>query len=281
MIQRRLMSRILSHVGIAKDRQILLGADPDEAETLEQVMTDILANHPDDLMVALVDENLDYVESHGKGLLGSKLTQRALGTMPPSSSDRLLALIRSANDAASDIAMYNSRTHGFFPKASMTKDRVRASLAPLWQERFNKNVTRRAESIRLEFPANGAAGEVNEEKASATDGNNDDDGDDEDDEDDENDMITKQELRFSFAHVKSFIEQMDPATTEWIMIWRHLHSLSGDLLAAGEDIEPAGRAAELIHSMRGTDFPMDLTQKWEQIVCETKKAIEMLPEVFD
>jgi hypothetical protein len=194
--------------------------------------------------------------------------------MPASSSDRLLALIRSANDSAADLAMYNARAHGFFPKASMTKDRVRVSLAPLWRERF-ENVRRR---IRKNEANTASATLTNRDTNYVRD---------ESDSiatstglsvDDENDMITKQELRFSFCHVRSFMEQMDPSTTDWMMIWRHLHSLSGDLLAASEEIEAAGRAAEMIHSMRGSVLPPDLMEKWQQICVDTQEAIDMLQE---
>jgi hypothetical protein len=34
------------------------------------------------------------------------------------------------------VALYTSRTHGFFTKAPMQRDRVRDILAPFWADRF-------------------------------------------------------------------------------------------------------------------------------------------------
>ena len=62
--------------------------------------------------------------------------KQILDRMPSDLSARCLVLMRSANDSAADIALYTQRTHGYFPKAIMQKDRTREILAPLWMERF-------------------------------------------------------------------------------------------------------------------------------------------------
>jgi len=59
-----------------------------------------------------------------------------LERMPKDHQSRCLCLMRSANDSAVDVALYTQRTHGYFPKTIMQRDRTRQVLAPLWQERF-------------------------------------------------------------------------------------------------------------------------------------------------
>ena len=67
---------------------------------------------------------------------GSLIMKQVLENLPKDHISRLLILMRSANDSAVDIALYTSRTHGYFPKAIMQRDRTREILAPLWLKRF-------------------------------------------------------------------------------------------------------------------------------------------------
>ena len=48
----------------------------------------------------------------------------------------MFALVRSANDSSSDIAIYCDRAHGFLPKAPIKRDKVSETLAPMWFKRF-------------------------------------------------------------------------------------------------------------------------------------------------
>lgn len=49
---------------------------------------------------------------------------------------RLLALIRSANDSASDLELYKARAHGFLLKEPMRKGKVLDAIKPYWTKRF-------------------------------------------------------------------------------------------------------------------------------------------------
>lgn len=62
--------------------------------------------------------------------------KQILDCMPREHLSRCLVLMRSANDSAVDISLYTQRTHGYFPKAIMQKDRTREILAPMWLQRF-------------------------------------------------------------------------------------------------------------------------------------------------
>jgi hypothetical protein len=143
-IQRKLMDRILSHIGIEEPKRIVLGVDPDEVFNVGKVIMDVLTKNPSSRVLVLVDENLDFGGDGGDQgdpvvLSGSVVMQGVLAKIPSKQESRVLVLIRSANDSADDVALYSSRTHGFFPKAPMQAQRVRELIAPLWAERFLKH----------------------------------------------------------------------------------------------------------------------------------------------
>ena len=56
--------------------------------------------------------------------------------LTPVQESRMMALVRSANDSSSDIAIYCDRAHGFLPKAPIKRDKVCETLAPMWFARF-------------------------------------------------------------------------------------------------------------------------------------------------
>ena len=66
----------------------------------------------------IADENLDIVDeaTKHKTVSGSHLVEVIRARLLPEQERCLLSLIRSANDSASDIAIYKSRAHGFLPK---------------------------------------------------------------------------------------------------------------------------------------------------------------------
>jgi hypothetical protein len=144
-IQRKMLRKILSHLGVeGADKTLILGEEPSEIMGLKDDILAMLDKHPTSKILVLVDENLDYGIHSGsnKGasdnvtLSGSMIMHRILEDLAIDQEERILALVRSANDSTEDVAMYISRTHGFFPKAPMQKERVREIVAPLWAERF-------------------------------------------------------------------------------------------------------------------------------------------------
>ncbi|KAL7530443.1 hypothetical protein ACHAXR_005667 [Thalassiosira sp. AJA248-18] len=48
----------------------------------------------------------------------------------------MLALVRSANDSMTDIAIFNKRAHGFLPKAPIRREKINEVIAPMWLKRF-------------------------------------------------------------------------------------------------------------------------------------------------
>eukprot|EP00977_Amphora_coffeiformis_P005036 scaffold1064_cov85-Amphora_coffeaeformis.AAC.25 len=151
-IQRKLMGRLLVNVGIDERKVVVLGVNSEEVRSLSSYFSAILNENPKAKILVLMDENLDFrvkQQSPGDGegttgatstatevLSGSLLASKALSELPPEQEKRLLVLVRSANDAVSDVDLYQSRTHGFFPKAPMRKERILEILCSQWKARF-------------------------------------------------------------------------------------------------------------------------------------------------
>lgn len=138
-VQRKMLSRILTHSGVEESRLSVLGKDYADTKSFEELLLRLVKENPGDKLLVLVDENLDFRGDDGKQVVlsGSLITEAILKEMTPSQESRVLALVRSANDSAEDMAVYCKRTHGFFPKAPVNRDRVREVLASLWKNRFH------------------------------------------------------------------------------------------------------------------------------------------------
>jgi hypothetical protein len=137
-VQRKLLARILKLAGVEESRIKVIGEDHSDVEALEELLLQLVTEHPEDKILVLVDENLDYRGGNGDLVVmcGSLITEAILKKMTPSQESRVLALVRSANDSAEDVEIYTSRTHGFFPKAPVKCERVQEVLAHLWADRF-------------------------------------------------------------------------------------------------------------------------------------------------
>jgi hypothetical protein len=118
-IQRKLMGRILEHVGVAEENRIVLGATSSEVHELESILRDVMSKKdPDSKIFVLVDENLDFCECDGEPVVlsGSLIMMDFLSTLSREEESQLFVLVRSANDSTDDVALYAIRCHGFFPK---------------------------------------------------------------------------------------------------------------------------------------------------------------------
>jgi hypothetical protein len=140
-IQRKLMRRMLLNIGVQANMLFVIGETPAEVMGLKYLILEKLDQHPESRILILVDENLDYggtttEQAKMSMISGSLVMEQILKDLTKEQKQRILALVRSANDSAEDVIMYTSRTHGFIPKAPMHKERVREILAPQWTERF-------------------------------------------------------------------------------------------------------------------------------------------------
>jgi hypothetical protein len=235
-IQRKLMARILLHAGVGESKIIVLGESPsDVTERFEEAIRGILDNDASSpKILIMVDENLDYrsireFTQHSR-YSGSKYMEAILKKMSPAEESRVLALVRSANDSADDIASYKERTHGFFPKSSMRREKVREILAHLWYNQFLGKKQDVDNLTNMDF--------------------------------DGEELVTRGELLASLNVVESLLERSTSVT--WGALRGALFTLKGDLMVL-EDSEEIDRALELIESMRGDDKPKDFGSKWDQV----------------
>ena len=137
-IQRKLLARFLSLAGVEKSKRRVMGKDADEVLGFNDFLEETIREHPNDNFLVIVDENLDILEggAHQKTVSGSLLVKLLRERMNPDDEKRILALVRSANDSAEDVALYKSRAHGFLPKAPIQKDRILELIQPWWLDRF-------------------------------------------------------------------------------------------------------------------------------------------------
>ena len=141
-IQLKIMHRLLGHIGVHESQCLLMGCKSADVELLEPTLLDLMAKNKDSKVLILMDELLDYNDiskgyDNNDGVYsGSLLLEQIISRLPAEYCSRLLAVMRSANDSAMDIAMYTSRTHGYFPKAVMQSDRTREIFYRLWNDHF-------------------------------------------------------------------------------------------------------------------------------------------------
>jgi hypothetical protein len=139
-IQRKLLSKFFSFAGIPEERIHILGESVEEIIGFCDWMVSFVNEHPNDYILMVVDENLEVQEEQGgtkhSTVSGSWSVAEMRCRLLKDQERKILALIRSANDSASDVALYNSRAHGYLPKTPVKKNQVLEVLAPLWLSRF-------------------------------------------------------------------------------------------------------------------------------------------------
>jgi signal transduction histidine kinase len=136
-IQRKLMDRFLALLGINKVKRRILGKDAEEIVGFGPFLEQMVRENPEAQFLVIVDENLDIVDGvRHQTVSGSQLISQVRDNLSSSEESRMLALVRSANDSAEDVALYKSRAHGFIYKAPLKNDGVLQMIEPLWKERF-------------------------------------------------------------------------------------------------------------------------------------------------
>jgi hypothetical protein len=139
LVQRKLLNRLLSVLGIEKEKRIILGSTAEEILEFNKIVRKLVESNRDNKFLIIADENLDIVEdgTRRSTISGSLSIERLLRELDPSDAGRVLALVRSANDSSEDLASYKGRTHGFLLKEPIRPDRVQGILRPLWLKRFH------------------------------------------------------------------------------------------------------------------------------------------------
>ena len=135
-VQRKLLGHFMKIAGIDTSRRVVLGENDDEITSFGERLKKLLLANPDDKFLVLVDENLDLSDGMQKTISGSLSVQRLREELDEETESRMLVLIRSANDSATDVETYKARAHGFMQKEPIKKGEVLDSIQPWWDARF-------------------------------------------------------------------------------------------------------------------------------------------------
>ena len=239
-IQRKLMHKFFSLVGIPTECQIVLGYDAEEIRGFNEEVMRVMKENPKSRILLIADENLDVMEdaTHHQTISGSLCIERIRKKLPRHDERRLLALVRSANDGQSDLAVYKSRAHGFFPKAPIKRNDVVEILAPLWEERFPGSLLEEGKLAS----ATVSLSEVVEFVSSASD--------------------LMQTLDLIDGLCLQASEDLLP--TRWPVIWEKLHALKGDLKTFCQN-ELFHNVLFSIDELKSPTLPHNFLEKWNSI----------------
>ncbi|KAL7564297.1 hypothetical protein ACA910_014358 [Epithemia clementina (nom. ined.)] len=232
-IQRKQLVRILSNAGIDESRMRVIGKSLEELDSTVDLISEFLHEDPSSRGLILVDENLDYSDDCGSRVIrsGSKMMEQILQKIPSGNRDRILVLVRSANDSTDDVALYTKRTHGFFPKTATRKDDIFDSLEPAWKNRFGqprpsiKDVTRDSQLANI--------------------------------------SPLQDDLREVVSSVDQLLQGRSCKDVPWPHLWSALHSLKGDIMIT--DQPQLKKASDAIGDMRGPEAPEDCDERWAAI----------------
>jgi hypothetical protein len=237
-IQRKLLKLFFVSAGVPEDRIHIYGGTAEEINTFCDFTTKFVDEHPDDFILMIVDENLDIQEelvgTKQSCVSGSGAVAEMRRRLLPDQERQVLALIRSANDSASDVSIYTSRAHGYLPKAPVKKNQVLEVLAPLWLERFPRFVPRTRDwSDQKSF---------------------------------DDVVVSMDDLMGLIADIDVLaLLQTDELAIKWPIVWEKMHALKGDLQILPHRNKNLNAAITLISKMRGPKPPKDFSTSWHTI----------------
>jgi signal transduction histidine kinase len=238
LVQRKLLGRFLSLLGIKSDRQKIMGQDANDVLRFTDKVKEIVQGSPEAKFILIVDENLEIQDCgvHRKTISGSLCVKLLREQMDSADEERVLALVRSANDSADDIKLYRSRAHGFLPKAPIHKDRVLEQIRPLWEERFPSDSL-----FQKSFSSLG----------STTDSG------------DEGFHISPKDLMASVEVIDALCMDSpeEILASRWPAIREKLHVLKGDLKTMKMNSR-IGTILEALDRFKGDSVPNDLVDRW-------------------
>ena len=235
-IQRKLLVRLFAFLGIDSDHRRVLGEDASEILNFSSFVKQLAHDHPDEKIFIIADENLDIEGS--ETISGSLSTQELLKDLGPDEK-RVLALVRSANDSKDDVDLYKVRTHGFFPKVPLQKDKVQNHIMPYWTKRFPDSAD--------EGPVASAVATVVAESAR---------------------KLSDEGQTFVIMRMVEMIDDLlqecssdSKLQMKWPAVWEKLHLLKGDILVVFGS-QRASTIADAITKLRGAEAPADLLDRW-------------------
>ena len=248
-IQRKQLVRIFANAGVPESKTRVIGKTIEDLNSTYDLISQFLDEDPSAKGLILVDDNLDYVDEFEARIVrsGSKMMAHILDQMPTSKRDRILVLVRSANDSAADLELYSQRTHGFFPKTANRKEDVLDSIEKAWEGRFG-----------TQQPARPARQQFQDSEQSSSFG-------------------LKECLLEVVSSVDKLLEGRSSQDIPWPTLWSALHSLKGDIMIC--DDPQLNMAAKSISDMRGPEMPHDFDQQWATIRTTVVEGIQAMGNV--
>lgn len=242
-IQRKLLKTFFDYAGVEKSRSIILGGTTNEITGFVDYTAQLIERHPMDYFLLIVDENLDFVEDAAirATVSGSECIDTLRRRLMPRQERRVLALVRSANDSSPDIAIYNSRAHGFISKAPIRKNIVLETIAPLWCNRFLNSQSEQETKCEYQ-PSKKTRMEADFSDFAC---------------------LVMQELQRDLDAIDEMCSGDKDSILEekWPLIWEKLHCLKGDLMSSLNTSE-IQEAVNEINSLRGPKLPHNFLSRW-------------------
>jgi hypothetical protein len=249
-IQRKLLARYFMYAGVPETRITIMGESTNEIEGFKNWALNFIVDHPDDYILFIVDENLDIHEdliTSSTTISGSSLVSQIRQELLPENERKILAIVRSANDSADDVAIYNSRAHGCIPKAPIKPAKVLEEIAPHWLLRFPPALGVLKEVRSKSFPL-------------ALD-------------DDEGLEMNTIDLEDFTSSISDMVSSEEEALKNWKVITEKLHLLKGDLLTLSTNTYNMSSAVDMINEMRASTVPQNLKEQLEILLAKiTRKA---------
>ena len=255
-IQRKLLGKIFENAGIPSNKCTICGDGYSEIMGFEDYVVKFMGSH-DGYVFMIVDENLDFMdETTGKHdtISGSQCVENIRKRLPPEVERRMLAVIRSANDSSSDVAIYNTRAHAFLPKAPIKPHKVKETIAPIWINRFGK-----AADMNM--------GENNTNELATTSSLN-----------DSAIGCTPYDVEHLIGEIDTLF-QKDAHINEPRVIQEKMHELKGDLLTLNSNM-PVHSLVGQINSILTTQAPETLFERWSTLRDDTNEIIQSLQKKF-
>jgi hypothetical protein len=204
----------------------------------------------------IVDENLDVVNedsSRHETISGSLCVESIRKRLPNKLEKRMFALVRSANDSSSDIAIYNARAHGFLPKAPVKRDKVVETLAPMWLKRFPPS----------EFGMSVAGGKTSNDATSIVP---------------DDIACSPYEISQKLDDIEALFKK-DVRVTDVHTIHDQMHELKGDILTLNGNISVTSIVG-LINLILVAKTPEMILEKWKALHERVKDIVDSMQKNF-
>jgi hypothetical protein len=265
LVQRKLLHRLLSVLGIEQEKRVILGSTAEEVLEFNNIARNLVESNRDDKFLIIADENLDIVEdgTRRSTISGSLSIERLLRELDPSDEARVLALVRSANDSSEDLALYKGRTHGFLLKAPIRPNHVQGMIRPLWLKRFHEVETAEQSPHRGNILEASGSRTSNERSKSAPTSST----KSFDDRSCHSTMTISAELMEIVEVLDEFLLRETDYSNSWPSIRDKFQSLKGDMMTVINRSNPRVVAVlEALEDLRATEEPPpDLQGRWKLI----------------